>query len=135
MRLKKVLWYKKIFPIFHLESKEYFDKHIYLCVKTLGPIVLTREDGTCGSKKIRGIKYAEQFYRSFIIGWLLSLVSIKLRLLYEIAVAARYLASQKGTTLEKNANLEARYIWSERGFRDYTTVEDIKKHIIKKHSA
>lgn len=135
MRLKKVLWYKRLFPIFHLESKTYFEKHIYLCVKTFGLVVLTREGSTCGAKKIRGMKCAEQFYRSFIIGWLLSLVSIKLRLLYEIAVAARYLTSQKDATLEKNADLEAKYIWAEKGFRDYTTVEDIKKRIIKKCSA
>ena len=135
MRLKKIHWYKKILPVFHLVSTKYFDKHVYACVKTFGPFVLTRDGGTCGGKKLRGIKHAEQFYRSFIIGWMLSFVSVKFRLIYEIAVAARYLSSQKGAALEKNADLEAKYIWAEKGFRDYTTVEDIKQRIIKKHSA
>jgi hypothetical protein len=132
MRLKKIHWYKKIFPIFHITNDKYFDKNIYECVKVFGPIVMTRENNTCGEKKLLGIRYAEQFYRGWMVSNLIGRFSMKMRLRTELRVHAEHLRLYQGAYLRKRVLEHARLIWAERGFRETHTVDYIAGRLLVK---
>lgn len=132
MRLKKVIWYKKILPIFHITNDKYFDENIYECVKVFGPVVMTRENNSCGEKKLLGVRYAEQFYRGWMMGNLLGRFSKKIRLKTEIRVHAEHLRLYKGKYLQKRIMEHSRLIWAEKGFRETHTVEYIAGRLLVK---
>jgi hypothetical protein len=133
MKLRNLYWYKKYLPIFHLESAEFFDKHVFICVYTVGPFLLTRSGNVCGEKKQIGMQQAQQFYRTFGLRWLIGKVSTRARLTFEIDVAVRHLSPYRVPALNKKALMQARYIWAEKGFRDHCTVDDIYNRIVAKH--
>jgi len=91
---------------------------------------MTRENNSCGEKKLLGLRYAEQFYRSFIIGNILAKFSDKRRLKMEIRVHAEHLLLYKGTYLRKQVLAHARYIWAEKGFKDKVSVGYIEGRLL-----
>lgn len=133
MQLKKIYWYKKILPIFHIETNQYFEKHIYSCVVSIGPMILTKTGSQCSEKKRMGVCYAEQFYRTFGLRWLISNVSKRARLWFEIDAHANHLLPYAGNAFAKHSQNAARYIWAERGLRNNATVPEIQEKIRKKY--
>lgn len=132
MKLKRILWYKKVFPIFLIETTPFFERNIYLCVHNIGPIVLTKTGSHCGEKRRMGVCYAEQFYRMFGLRWLIGKLSSKTRLWLEVDAQAHFLLPFSGSVLTKHTLNCARYVWSEKGFREVTTVDEIKGRILHK---
>lgn len=132
MKLKKIHWYKKFLPVFHITNDQYFDEHIYECVKVVGPFVMTRTSNSCGEKKLLGLRYAEQFYRGWMIGNLLAKFSPNLRFRIEIRVRAEHLRLYNGAHLRKQTLNHARYMWAEKGFRNSHTVDYIQGRLMNK---